>query len=139
MADLPNTIAMDDEFDIDLITPTPNTTSTAINTNISPEIHGYLIRIDNNGNNDTPFILTKRTTSIGRSPSNDIILTEPTISSLHAEIEINLLSSTAYIIDLNSSNKTRIGPSLPTNSYHNPPKKPNRECIVNSGDYVTFG
>eukprot|EP01083_Nonionella_stella_P238788 836555_1 len=133
MADLPNTMAMDDD-PIDW-----SNNSNTNNTNTNNTIYGYLIRIDTHGEHDTPFILTKPTTTIGRHSNNDIILSASTISSFHAEIEINISSGYAYLTDLNSTNNTRIGPQLPTIRYSNPSKKANRECIVQSGDYVTFG
>eukprot|EP01083_Nonionella_stella_P232678 820521_1 len=131
MADLPNTIAMDDLSDEETLPPSPNKPTT--------DVHGYLVRIDASGNHQTPFILTKSTTTIGRKKNNDIILTNNTISSNHAEIEIDISNKEAFIIDLNSTNKTRTGRQLPSNTHKNNSIKSNRECIIRSGDYITFG
>lgn len=131
MAELPNTIAMDDvESDDD---------NDNVNNNDSNDVRGYLIRIDVNGNAVNTFILTKETTSIGRKKSNDIILIDATVSSNHAEIEIDISDHTAYVVDLKSTNKTRIGKEIPSKDNQNKKLKPNRQSIVKSGEYVTFG
>ncbi len=91
-------------------------------------VYGYLVCYNDNDNSGRPYILTKPTTTFGRKPNNDIHLNNNTISTKEA-----------FIIDLKSTNKTRIGHQLPTESHKNKSIKPNRECIIRSGDYVTFG
>eukprot|EP01083_Nonionella_stella_P183092 660706_1 len=128
--DLPNTMAMDD-IDSDESSDHPNETDI--------EVYGYLVRIDHNGALQTPFLLTKETNTIGRMKTNVIVLTNPTISSKHAEIIFDISQHMAYIVDLKSTNHTRTGAVLPSEDHSNKKIKSNRECIIKSGEYVTFG
>ena len=136
MAELPNTIAMDDvESDDD------DTNNNTNNNNNNNDVRGYLIRIDlkQNGKATNTFILTKETTTIGRKKSNDIILIDQTVSSSHAEIEIDSNEHEAFVIDLKSTNKTRTGKKMPSKDHQNKKAKPNRQTLIRSGDYITFG
>ena len=48
--------------------------------------YGYLIRINEKDEPTETFELNKKTITIGRKKSNDIVLTDNTISSLHCEL-----------------------------------------------------
>eukprot|EP01084_Bolivina_argentea_P190292 327065_1 len=105
-------------------------------------IFGYLIGIDKNGNCISSNLLTKTTTTIGRAHNNDVILNNLTVSMKHVEIEINNINidkPVAVIIDLESTNTTRVGKTLPSDMNRNEKIKANREVVVNSGDYITIG
>ena len=134
MANLPNTIAMDDLSDDDHDNDMNNNTRNNV-------VCGYLIRINPSGTPLNTFILTDETTSIGRKKDNQIILMDPTVSSRHAEIEIDIEEHNAYITDLKSTNKTRHGKILPAqaDNQRNKAIKPMRQILIKSGDYITFG
>ena len=87
------------------------------------------------------YLLTKERTSLGRASSNDIQLRHRSVSSKYAEIEINTRKRKAFVIDLKSTNRTRIGQQHPSKAPYGRNKciKPNKECILESGDYLTFG
>ena len=54
--------------------------------NDSAVVYGYLIRIDQNDAPTHTYEINKTKIMIGRRRSNDILLTENTISSRHCEI-----------------------------------------------------
>ena len=107
--------------------------------NAPSDIHGYLIGIDENGNHSTLHSLIKPITRIGASKDNDIVLNHRTVSLNHAQIEIDINLHRALIVNLQSTHKTRIGSILPSSQHQNEIIEPNRECIINSGDYISFG
>eukprot|EP01084_Bolivina_argentea_P100333 180171_1 len=98
---------------------------------------GYLIRIDKEGAHKTIFALNKQITTVGRRKSNDIQLMHATISAKHARVNID--NHVAVVIDLNSTNRTRIGNELPAKAQLNKKIMPNKECVIQSGHYVSFG
>eukprot|EP01083_Nonionella_stella_P292280 994138_1 len=98
---------------------------------------GYLIRIDKEGAHKTIFALKKQITTVGRRKSNDIQLKHAIISTKHARVKID--NHIAVVIDLNSTNGTRIGNELPAKAPLNKKIMPNKECVIQSGHYVSFG
>ena len=136
MEELPNTVAMDDDSSDD---NDDNNANNDTNNNNNTDVYGYLIRIDVYGQEINTFILTKETTTIGRKKKNDIILIDNTVSSNHAEIEIDLNEKEAFVTDLKSTNKTRIGKQIPSKNNQNKKIKANRQSLLRSGDYLTFG
>ena len=71
------------------------------------------------------FIVPPGSTSVGRSPENDIVLDSPDVSRKHARIECS--GSGIRVYDLNSTNGTRVnGDAI-------------RVSDLNNGDHLTFG
>src|SRR5450432_4048536 len=53
-----------------------------------------------------PFPLTKARTTVGRDPSNDLVVDDPSVSRLHAEI---VREPSGFVVrDLNSLNGTSV-------------------------------
>ena len=74
------------------------------------------------------FPLLKKTTVLGRLHTNDVVLEDPNVSRVHAEIK---LEKDGYAIrDLGSTNGTRV------NNYPIPPHLP---FALNSGDEIKLG
>ena len=83
-----------------------------------------LIATSNSGEQEI-FPLTQETTTIGRSPNNDIHINHLSVSSKHARI-INILES-SFLEDLNSTNGTYVNGKLV------------KKHVLNHGDNVAFG
>ena len=89
--------------------------------NVEPNNH----EVDNNdlesinlkvktGPRSGSFYTVHSNSRIGRAPDNDIVLTENTVSSYHAEIKID--NNKFIIIDLNSTNGTKVNGQKITNT-----------------------
>ncbi len=73
------------------------------------------------------WVLDKKIVKIGRDPENDIIITQATISSLHASIKYE--KNDFFLKDCGSRNKTRLnGKTLKPNSYRK----------LNNGDEIAL-
>ncbi|XP_076675097.1 mutator 2 isoform X2 [Andrena cerasifolii] len=59
-----------------------------------------------------PYAIKKGVTQIGRHPNCSIVLDNQTVSKKHAEIEANSSETSAWICDLNSSNKTKLNNTI---------------------------
>jgi pSer/pThr/pTyr-binding forkhead associated (FHA) protein len=82
-------------------------------------------KITNGPQSGAEFLLRKSVTTLGRALDNDIVLESSEVSRQHARIELQ--SDGMRIIDLNSTNGTRVnGRSI-------------RSQSVKAGDDVTFG
>ncbi|XP_053988673.1 mediator of DNA damage checkpoint protein 1 [Hylaeus volcanicus] len=81
----------------------------------------------NIGSNTYP--IKKGITTIGRLPECSIVLTDQTVSKKHAEIEASS-RETAWICDLNSSNKTRLNNTI---------LRPGRCYELKDGNELNFG
>lgn len=135
MDDIQQTMVMDDGESDD----EDKTQNSSIINQDTPEILAYLVRIDSSGRPTASYPLTKARTTIGRRESRDIRLIDPTVSGEHAEIEIDVGRGMSFVVDMGSTNKSRIGRQLPTRDNRNNALHPNRQCIVESKEYVTFG
>jgi len=71
------------------------------------------------------FSVVKEVTRIGRDPSNDLVLNDPQVSSIHAEIVIS--DRTFFIRDLQSANGTQVNGN------------PIEESPIYSGDEIKMG
>ncbi|XP_076233373.1 mutator 2 [Calliopsis andreniformis] len=67
---------------------------------------------------------------IGRDPECSIILNHQTVSKQHAEIEANSNESSAWLCDLNSSNKTKLNNTI---------LRPGRCYELKDGSIIDFG
>eukprot|EP01084_Bolivina_argentea_P111020 198188_1 len=81
MAYLRHSVAMDDLSDEDNNQPSLQKDN---------HVYGYLVSYNDNDTSGRPYILIKPTKKIGRKYSNDIHLSNNTISYNHAEIEIDI-------------------------------------------------
>jgi pSer/pThr/pTyr-binding forkhead associated (FHA) protein len=82
-------------------------------------------KFTNGPQNGVEFLLRKSVTTLGRALDNDIVLESSEVSRHHARIDLQ--SDGMRIIDLNSTNGTRVnGKSV-------------RSQTINAGDEVTFG
>ncbi|XP_017791683.1 PREDICTED: mediator of DNA damage checkpoint protein 1 [Habropoda laboriosa] len=76
------------------------------------------------------YPIKKGVTKVGRHPDCNIVLIDQTVSKIHAEIEANSREASAWICDLNSSNKTKLN-----NSFLRP-----RRCYeLKDGNVLQFG
>ena len=85
---------------------------------------GYVLTLIE-GDLDTKEFPLKENTSIGRSPTNDVVLKAPKVSRQHAAI--NMYNNQYIIIDLKSSNGVYVNGSKVD------------EAVLNSGDEVSVG
>ena len=74
-----------------------------------------------------PLVLNKSQTTIGRNPSNDIVIPHNTISSFHATIEFK--NGFFYLEDYRSKNGT---------SLNNEKISPHQSIKLKNGDIITF-
>jgi pSer/pThr/pTyr-binding forkhead associated (FHA) protein len=82
-------------------------------------------KFTNGPQNGVEFLLRKSVTTLGRALDNDIVLESSEVSRHHARIDLQ--SDGMRIIDLNSTNGTRVnGKSV-------------RSQTINAGDEVTLG
>ena len=104
-------------------------------------VYGYLIRVDDNDLTVNTYELKNTTVSIGRQQTNDLVLEDETISSNHCEIEFDKSDKDipAFITDLKTKNKTRLGNELARKGNPNKKCKPNRQYPITSGMCITMG
>ncbi|XP_046144259.1 mediator of DNA damage checkpoint protein 1 isoform X2 [Osmia bicornis bicornis] len=78
----------------------------------------------------TRYPVKKGINTIGRHPTCNIILNDHTVSKKHAEIEANSPEATIWILDLHSSNKTKLNNSV---------LRPGRCYELKDGSVLGFG
>ncbi|CAL7947464.1 unnamed protein product [Xylocopa violacea] len=76
------------------------------------------------------YPIKKGINKIGRHPHSDIILNDQTVSKKHAEIEANSREASAWICDLDSSNRTKLNNII---------LRPNRCYELKDGNVLEFG
>jgi hypothetical protein len=88
-----------------------------------PVPYGFLEFFDGD---ESKYPLTLNATQIGKSPNNDLKLSNPTVSRHHATLKKNR-DGTVELIDLNATNPVRVN-----NEVQN-------VAIINNGDIIEFG
>ncbi|XP_076755863.1 mutator 2 [Xylocopa sonorina] len=80
--------------------------------------------------NCNTYPINRGINKIGRHPHSDIVLNDQTVSKKHAEIEANSREASAWICDLDSSNKTKLNNII---------LRPNRCYELKDGNVLEFG
>lgn len=77
-----------------------------------------------------PPLRTQDTLSVGRLPSCDLVINDPSVSKEHAELSWLGPTSSCRVKDLRSTNNTFL---------NGQPLEPEREYLVRDGDLLRFG
>ena len=108
----------------------------------SSPVYGYLTAVDNNDNLGEWIPLTKEIINIGRKTTNNLVLNTKTVSSHHCRIIFNCEKRSeeqfAHIVDLNSTNATRLGLILDSDISPNRKCQPFEAYALRSGVYITI-
>lgn len=118
ISEILESISLEDSLSLDKPTPAVSPTAKADGE------AGHVLTLTE-GEHETREFSLKDNISIGRSPTNDIVLKAPKVSRQHAAI--NKYNNQFIIIDLKSSNGV----------YVNGQKVD--ECVLNSGDEISIG